>query len=126
MCDDAAPPCRVLHVWSGPRCLSTSCLYAFAQHGRVSRVLDEPLYAHWLRRTPAAAATRPYAARLFETQCDDGARVLSELVCQPTGSTQETAPMKGKEALGADGVLYVKHIGACGSLTHSIAKVDWA
>ena len=111
MCDDAAPPCRVLHVWSGPRCLSTSCLYAFAQHGRVSRVLD---------------ATRPYAARLFETQCDDGARVLSELVCQPTGSTQETAPMKGKEALGADGVLYVKHIGACGSLTHSIAKVDWA
>ena len=34
-------PCRVLHVWSGPRCLSTSCLYAFAQVRRALALVQE-------------------------------------------------------------------------------------
>ena len=45
-----------IHCWSGPRCVSTSLMYAFAQRSD-TRVLDEPLYAHWLRLT---GSPRPY------------------------------------------------------------------
>ncbi|MEO1448428.1 MAG: sulfotransferase family protein [Bacteroidota bacterium] len=39
-----------LHVWSGPRNVSTALMYAFAQRTD-TRVFDEPLYAAYLART---------------------------------------------------------------------------
>lgn len=41
-----------LCAWSGPRSLSTALMYAFAQR-RDTRVVDEPLYAHYLSVTGA-------------------------------------------------------------------------
>ena len=45
-----------IQSWSGPRCVSTSLMYAFAQRPDCE-VVDEPLYAHYLQLT---GASRPY------------------------------------------------------------------
>jgi hypothetical protein len=45
-----------INCWSGPRCCSTSLMYAFAQRSD-TQVLDEPLYASYLK---LAGLQRPY------------------------------------------------------------------
>ena len=40
-------------MWSGPRNVSTALMYAFAQRSD-TRVIDEPLYGHYLRVSDAA------------------------------------------------------------------------
>ena len=44
-------PVRIA-LWSGPRNISTALMYAFAQRAD-TRVVDEPLYAHYLSTTDA-------------------------------------------------------------------------
>ena len=39
-------------LWSGPRNVSTALMYSFAQRDDI-RVVDEPLYGHYLRVTGA-------------------------------------------------------------------------
>ena len=51
---------EVVHLWSAPRCCSTSLMYSFAQRADVAAVLDEPLYPAWLRAHPEAE--RPVSA----------------------------------------------------------------
>lgn len=45
-----------INCWSGPRCVSTSLMYSFAQRAD-AEVLDEPLYASYLTLT---GLPRPY------------------------------------------------------------------
>lgn len=45
-----------INCWSGPRCCSTSLMVAFAQRDD-TQVLDEPLYASYLKLT---GLERPY------------------------------------------------------------------
>jgi hypothetical protein len=45
-----------INCWSGPRCCSTSLMYSFAQRDDTC-VLDEPLYASYLKLT---GVQRPY------------------------------------------------------------------
>lgn len=52
---------EVIHSWSAPRSLSTSLMYSFAQRDD-TEVLDEPLYAHYLRVT---GVDRPYREELL-------------------------------------------------------------
>ena len=70
------PNPRCLNVWSGPRCLSTSLMYAFAQRGDCA-VVDEPLYAHYLR---CSGAPRPYRDAVLAAQDNDGERVFRALL----------------------------------------------
>ncbi|RLN16104.1 branched-chain-amino-acid aminotransferase-like protein 1 isoform X1 [Panicum miliaceum] len=51
----------VIHAWSAPRSLSTSLMYSFAQRDDIE-VLDEPLYANFLRVT---GLDRPYREDLL-------------------------------------------------------------
>jgi len=51
----------VIHAWSAPRSLSTSFMYSFAQRDDME-VLDEPLYANFLRVT---GLDRPYREDLL-------------------------------------------------------------
>lgn len=74
-----APPTIRLCLWSGPRNVSTALLYAFAQRTD-TRVLDEPLYAHYLRVT---GAPHPGREAVLEAQDPDGERVLREQVFGP-------------------------------------------
>ena len=63
----------VIHMWCGPRSLSTGTMYSFAQRPDTQAV-DEPLYPYWLNQNPDIY--RPYKKELFETYSIDGNEIL--------------------------------------------------
>ena len=65
-------------VWSGPRTISTALMYSFAQR-RDTTVVDEPLYAHYLRVTPAQRY-HPGAPEVLASMESDGERVVREVI----------------------------------------------
>jgi len=79
MADATSDGVRRLCLWSGPRNVSTALLYSFAQRGD-ARVLDEPLYAHYLRVSGAEHPGRDEVLRAME---QDGAKVVREVVLGP-------------------------------------------
>jgi hypothetical protein len=66
----------IIHLWSGPRSLSTCTMYSFGQRSDVM-VLDEPLYASWLARNPNVF--RPYRDELLRKQNIDGNKVMEDI-----------------------------------------------
>jgi hypothetical protein len=72
-------PVRV-NLWSGPRNVSTALMYSFAQ--RVdTRVVDEPLYGHYLRVSGADHPGRDVLLRSLDL---DGERVVREVILGDT------------------------------------------
>ncbi|KAG8391093.1 hypothetical protein BUALT_Bualt01G0152000 [Buddleja alternifolia] len=70
---------EVIHLWSSPRSVSTSLMYSFAQRDDME-VLDEPLYANFLRVT---GAERPYREELLSKMESDGNKVVREIIFGP-------------------------------------------
>ncbi|KAL3750175.1 hypothetical protein ACJRO7_011196 [Eucalyptus globulus] len=69
----------VIHSWSAPRSLSTGLMYSFAQRDDME-VLDEPLYANFLRVT---GADRPYREDLLSKMESDGNKVVKDIIYGP-------------------------------------------
>lgn len=67
---------EVIHSWSAPRSLSTSLMYSFSQRNDIE-VLDEPLYANFLRVT---GVDRPYKEELRSEMENDGNKVVKEVI----------------------------------------------
>ena len=88
-------------LWSGPRNLSTALMYSFAQRTDTT-VFDEPLYAHYLSKTPARAY-HPGAEEVIATMENDGQKVVDELIL---GSHRTP-------------VVFFKH------MTHHLIHLDW-
>ncbi len=65
-----------INLWSGPRNVSTALMYSFAQR-RDTRVVDEPLYAHYLR---VSKAVHPGGDEVLAGQDNDGERVVRDVV----------------------------------------------
>jgi hypothetical protein len=65
-----------LNLWSGPRNVSTALMYSFAQRPD-TRVVDEPLYAHYLR---VSGADHPGRDDVLRAQDQDGERVVRERI----------------------------------------------
>ncbi|XP_020589367.1 branched-chain-amino-acid aminotransferase-like protein 1 isoform X2 [Phalaenopsis equestris] len=70
---------EVINCWSAPRSLSTSLMYSFAQRDDIE-VLDEPLYANFLRIT---GIERPYRNELLSNMSSDGNKVIKEVIFGP-------------------------------------------
>jgi hypothetical protein len=68
-----------INLWSGPRNVSTALMYSFAQRTD-TRVVDEPLYGHYLR---VSGAEHPGAEEVMALMECDGARVIQELILGP-------------------------------------------
>lgn len=68
-----------INLWSGPRNVSTALMYAFAQRAD-TRVVDEPLYAHYLR---VSGADHPGRDEVLAAQENDGETVVREVVLGP-------------------------------------------
>jgi hypothetical protein len=68
-------PLRI-NLWSGPRNVSTALMYSFAQRSD-TRVLDEPLYGHYLRVSGVEHPGREEVLAAMET---DGEKVVREVV----------------------------------------------
>jgi hypothetical protein len=71
-------PLRI-HLWSGPRNVSTALMYSFAQRSD-TRVVDEPLYAHYLR---VSGAEHPGRDEVLAAQDADGERVVRDVILGP-------------------------------------------
>lgn len=67
-------------MWSGPRNVSTALMYGFAQRGD-TRVVDEPLYGHYLVSSGAQHPGRDVVIRAMDT---DGRRVMERLAAEPS------------------------------------------
>jgi hypothetical protein len=67
-------------MWSGPRNVSTALMYAFAQRDD-TRVIDEPLYAHYLR---VSGARHPGRELVLASQETDGRRVIEKVILGPS------------------------------------------
>jgi hypothetical protein len=63
-------------LWSGPRNVSTALMYSFAQRDDV-RVIDEPLYGHYLR---VSGAEHPGGDDVMAAMNCDGDEVVRELL----------------------------------------------
>ena len=66
-------------LWSGPRNVSTALMYSFGQRPD-TRVVDEPLYAHYLRVT---GAEHPGREEVLASQENDGEKVIRDVVLAP-------------------------------------------
>lgn len=72
-------------LWSGPRNVSTALMYAFAQRSD-TRVIDEPLYAHYLHTkygATAAESTHPATAEVIASMSTDATAVVREVILGP-------------------------------------------
>ncbi len=67
-----------INIWSGPRNISTALMYSFAQRSD-TQVYDEPLYAHYLSKTPAKDY-HPGAAEVIADQENDGKKVIEMIM----------------------------------------------
>ncbi len=67
----------IINLWASPRNISTALMYSFAQRSD-TRVVDEPLYAHFLRLRPDAA--HPGREEILEAMEQDGDKVMRDLL----------------------------------------------
>ena len=88
-----------LCLWSGPRNVSTALMYSFAQRAD-TRVVDEPLYAHYLA---SSGARHPGRDDVLAAQDNDGEAVVRDLVLGPCDRP----------------VLFMKQ------MAHHLADLDW-
>src|SRR5262245_8759110 len=88
-----------LCLWSGPRNVSTALMYAFAQRDD-TQVLDEPLYAHYLR---VSGADHPGKEEVMAAMENDGERVVREVILGPSDRP----------------VLFMKQ------MAHHLVELDW-
>lgn len=72
----ATRPTLRIQLWSGPRNVSTALMYSFAQRAD-TRVVDEPLYAHYLR---VSDADHPMKREVLASQEQDGETVVREVL----------------------------------------------
>ncbi len=69
----------LVNLWSSPRNVSTAMMYAWRQRTDTA-VHDEPLYAHYLRRS---GRIHPGRDEVLAAQDDDGAAVVKRLILGP-------------------------------------------
>lgn len=67
---------KKLCLWSGPRNISTALMYSFAQRPD-TEVVDEPLYAHYLR---VSGEQHPGREEIMADQENDGDKVVAEML----------------------------------------------
>jgi hypothetical protein len=70
-----------INAWSSPRNISTALMYAFRQRADTT-VVDEPLYAHFLRHGQTEVV-HPGASEILGSQLNEGAEVVRQVLMGP-------------------------------------------
>ena len=81
---------RAICLWSGPRNVSTAIMYSFARLDGV-RVVDEPLYGHYLR---VSGADHPGREEVIAAMNCDGDAVMRDLLSAQAANPQPRLFMK--------------------------------
>lgn len=74
---------KAICLWSGPRNVSTALMYSFAERGD-TRIVDEPLYGHFLQTT---GANHPGRDDIMPAMNCDGSAVMRELLTETDNSS---------------------------------------
>lgn len=72
-----------ISLWSGPRNISTTLMYSFAQRND-AKVFDEPLYGYYLKNNQAARAYHPGANEILNTMETNGEKVVKMMLTDTT------------------------------------------
>lgn len=91
--------CTRICLWAGPRNISTALMYSFAQRTD-TKVIDEPLYAHYLSKTEAKKY-HPSSQEVINSMENDGEKVIASIL-----EPQEKP------------ILFIKH------MTHHLYELD--
>jgi len=73
---------KIISLWSGPRNVSTALMYSFAQRAD-TKVIDEPLYAHYLKVTDVEHPGREEVLQAME---NDGEKVVQQIILKESPS----------------------------------------
>lgn len=87
----------LVNLWSGPRCLSTAMMYAWAQRPDCE-VFDEPLQAHFFRTHPEKP--RPYRDLVLSEMDSDGDAVVDMLLDASRGPRVRMVKHIAKQSRG--------------------------
>ncbi|MFN0242448.1 MAG: sulfotransferase family protein [Planctomycetota bacterium] len=68
-----------INMWSGPRNVSTALMYSFAERDD-TQVVDEPLYAHYLKMS---GAQHPGRDEVLRAQSTNAERVIEDVILGP-------------------------------------------
>ena len=69
---------KIICLWSSPRNISTALMYAFAQ--RIDTIVfDEPLYAHYLKKSNLK---HPGRKEILQNLENDGNEVIKKIILQ--------------------------------------------
>jgi len=77
----AIDPIKRISLWSGPRNISTTLMYSFAQRSD-TMVFDEPLYGYYLKNNPAAKAYHPGADEIINAMETNGKKVVNMMLTE--------------------------------------------
>ncbi len=91
-------PTLRINLWSGPRNVSTAIMYSFAQRTD-TRVVDEPLYGHYLATSGAVHPGRDEVLAAMDT---DGERVVREVILGETDRPVVLVKQMAHHLLGLD------------------------
>jgi hypothetical protein len=89
---------KIIQLWSGPRNISTAFMYSFAQRND-TRVLDEPLYAHYLVKS---GIEHPGREEVLQSQENDGTKVMQKIISDS----------------------WIKPVLFCKQMTHHLVDID--
>ncbi len=81
---------KAICLWSGPRNVSTALMYSFAQRSD-TRVVDEPLYGHFLR---VSGTMHPGRDEVLATVNCDGDAVMRDLLANESDTGPDLLFMK--------------------------------
>lgn len=87
-----------INIWSSPRNVSTALMYSWRQRADTT-VVDEPLYAHYLRTT---GVDHPGREDVLAAQDDDGERVVRDVILAPSPSPIVVFKQMAKHLVGLD------------------------
>lgn len=75
----------VIHLWSGPRSMSTALMYSMAQRSDF-RVLDEPLYGHFLAHTGVDRPCREATLSAWPSTLAEAFRFMAPTADEESGN----------------------------------------
>lgn len=87
-----------INIWSSPRNVSTALMYSWRQRPDTT-VVDEPLYAHYLR---TSGRIHPGADEVLASQDSDGAAVIDTVILGPYDCPVVVFKQMAKHLLGLD------------------------
>ncbi|MCI4671631.1 MAG: hypothetical protein MRZ79_26050 [Bacteroidia bacterium] len=92
-------PFSNINMWAGPRNISTTMMYSFAQRADI-KVVDEPLYAYYLKKT---GIQHPGREDVIASMSDNGQEIMEQLAAWHEAGKSLFVKNMGQHYIDLDG-----------------------